>query len=353
MKLILRAMWCGAVLGLTANAMAEPMPRMLQNYGMVTDLSGQGLTGEHRVIFRLYDSPDGTLVLWEEVKLLTFLQGAYRATLGNQVSLPAELFLIGDLYLGVTVDGDSEMKPRTPISSVPFARVAEVAQGLSVDAAVPRLVIEGVGEVINQSGQWVGPAAQAGGQGPKGDKGEKGDQGSVGPTGPAGSTGSIGQAGPTGPMGLTGPAGLMGPAGPVGATGSTGPAGPTGPTGPGGPQGGGLYADKSALYLRTGQVTSAELSRDNRVGEQTASASCDDANDLPISGGCATAIDWGTTLEQHKYLRNAHVMTSQPVAWNDTQATARWLCAARGTDSSGSNRLWTYTVTSTVLCVAQ
>lgn len=341
MKLALWAICCVVMLGVGAQAAAESMPQMLQNYGMVTDLSGQGLTGEHQVVFRLYDSPDGTLVLWEETKLLTFLQGAYRATLGNQVGLPAELFLIGDLYLGVTVDSDSEMKPRTPISSVPFARVAEVAQGLSVDAAVPRLVIEGVGEVINQSGQWVGPAAQAGGQGPKGDKGEQGVQGVIGPTGP------------TGPIGPTGATGSMGPTGSIGPTGPIGPVGPTGPIGPMGPQGGGLYADKSALYQRTSQVTSGELSRDNRVGEHTVTASCDDANDLPISGGCAIAIDWGATLEQHKYLRNAHAMISQPVAWGDTQATAGWWCTARGTDHSGSNRIWTYTLTGTVLCVAQ
>lgn len=338
MKPALWAICCVVMLSISTRAVAGPMPRMLQNYGMVTDLSGQGLTGEHRVVFRLYDSPDGTLVLWEETKLLTFLQGAYRATLGNQVGLPAELFLIGDLYLGITVDGDSEMKPRTPISSVPFARVAEVAQGLSVDAMVSRLVIEGVGEVINQSGQWVGPAVQAGGEGPKGDKGDKGDKGEKG------------DQGVQGPIGPTGATGSMGPTGSIGPT---GPIGPVGPTGPIGPQGGGLYADKSALYQRTSQVTSGELSRDNRVGEHTVTASCDDADDLPISGGCAITIDWGTTLEQHKYLRNAHAMTSQPVAWGDAQATAGWWCAARGTDHSGSNRIWTYTLTGTVLCVAQ
>ena len=91
-------------------------------------------------------------------------------------------------------------------------------------------------DVINSSGQWVGPNS-----GLVGPTGPAGSSGATGPTGPAGSAGATGPTGPQGTAGTTGPTGpqgVVGPTGPAGGTGATGPTGPQGVIGPTGPQGG-------------------------------------------------------------------------------------------------------------------
>lgn len=139
--------------------------------------------------------------------------------------------------------------------------------------------------------------------------GSKGDQGSQGPAGPQGSPGKDGtsvvcvndlnscppgvpgvkgDAGPAGPQGLKGAAGLdgadgkngaAGPVGPQGAVGPAGASGQAGATGPAGPKGAdgkdGISLTKDSLYVRN-----ADLS----VG--TATALCDDENDVAITGNC-------------------------------------------------------------------
>ncbi|MGE4234433.1 MAG: collagen-like protein [Bacteriovoracia bacterium] len=99
-----------------------------------------------------------------------------------------------------------------------------------------KVQVNGV-NVIDDSGNWVGPSGTIGPTGTAGPTGSTGPTG-IGSTGPTGSTGATGNVGPTGsagPTGSTGPTGTgsTGPTGATGATGSVGPTGGTGPTGTG------------------------------------------------------------------------------------------------------------------------
>ena len=77
-------------------------------------------------------------------------------------------------------------------------------------------------DVINSSGDWVGPGTNiTGNQGPQGfigDNGLEGPQGGTGPTGFPGANGAQGPQGGTGPTGFQGPQGTAGPSGSGGAT---------------------------------------------------------------------------------------------------------------------------------------
>ncbi|MGE4234617.1 MAG: hypothetical protein AB7F43_14960, partial [Bacteriovoracia bacterium] len=98
-----------------------------------------------------------------------------------------------------------------------------------------KVQVNGV-NVIDDSGNWVGPSGTIGPTGTAGPTGATGPSG-TGSTGPTGSTGATGSAGPTGSSGPTGSIGATGSAGPTGSTGATGSAGPTGSTGAQGPTG--------------------------------------------------------------------------------------------------------------------
>ena len=84
---------------------------------------------------------------------------------------------------------------------------------------------------------------------------------------------SQGPVGPKGDTGTQGPKGDTGPAGAMGATGAAGAMGAQGATG------GGLYVNRDAAYCK-------ELL--GRSDAPLAQVSCDDQNDLIITGGCSS-----------------------------------------------------------------
>jgi hypothetical protein len=132
----------------------------------------------------------------------------------------------------------------------------------------------------------VGPKGPAGSDGTNGEDGATGAQGPQGPQGETGATGAEGPQGATGPQGLAGVNGIDGTNGTNGidgidgADGAVGSQGPQGATGPQGPQGEPGSLNKSDLYTRS---TTANLFAHGNV---TLSQSCDDANDIALSGGC-------------------------------------------------------------------
>lgn len=336
---------------LPATLMAGASPSIVHS-GVVLDAQGSPLAGLHTLFLRLYDTAEEDLALWEEEQTVVFENGVYRIVLGDTNPLPIELLLVDTLYLGIRMDSDDEMRPRIAIGSVPFARVAETARSLSDDAALEELRITGVGTVINARGEWIGPSIS-------GSTGGSGTQGPTGPSGPAGSTGATGPQGPAGPQGSTGATGAtgatgsQGPAGPQGATGATGATGVAGATGAQGPTGGGLYSNKGDLYERTAASTSAVLDKDNPEVTVTIAASCDDADDLAISGGCDHSISWGSTPDSKRLDRFVELTTIRPSNWGGVITAAGWDCAGRGIDQTGSSTDWTFTLTSRVYCIAR
>lgn len=230
----------------------------LQHQGIVYDTRGQPIEGSQRMMFRLYNSPTSNEILWEEAQVVEVQHGLYSVDLGSIVQISHDVFAEDRIYLGISIENDSEMTPRLAIQSVPRARfssLADMAIRLHPSGRQRRVILEGVGEVINEAGQWVGPPINGTGNGlqgpqgpagPTGAVGPQGTAGAVGPAGPVGATGAdgargaMGPAGPEGPPGVpgaVGPAGPIGPVGPVGATGATGLQGPAGPAGPTGATG--------------------------------------------------------------------------------------------------------------------
>lgn len=95
--------------------------------GLLFDTAGDPITGSVLVTFRFYESDTGGAAVWEEVQSILVDEGVYTAELGSQVSFPTDLFDKDALFLGIQIEGDSEMTPRLGLFSVPWAQQAEVA----------------------------------------------------------------------------------------------------------------------------------------------------------------------------------------------------------------------------------
>lgn len=187
---------------------------------------GRALSGQHGVLVKLYDAATDGNELWSENKpRVNFEAGFFTLVIGSDSNpLPA---FGDDVFLGLTIDNDREMTPRTEFYGAVRARVADVANSLGDD-------------VLSSAMSWTGTqtfsnvvidnlvVTSCTGCGSGGGTGEQGPQGETGPQGPQGETGATGATGPQGPTGATGATGATGPQGPTGATGATGPAGADG-----------------------------------------------------------------------------------------------------------------------------
>ncbi len=190
-----------------AGAVQGGAPDSFNYQGLLLDSAGNPVPdGNYTLTFTLYDhetSVDPGHKLWTDTQTVQVQDGLFNVQLGP---LGDTSWADGrDLWLGITVQGESEMSPRQRLVSVPYALNAGDVR--NADIHPDDIYVTNWGLVIDADGYWHGQPIS----------------GTVGPTGPQGPTG------PTGPAGATGPSG---PAGPTGATGPSGPSGPSGPTGP-------------------------------------------------------------------------------------------------------------------------
>ena len=139
---------------------AFAVPVQMNHQGRLLDTDGEGLSGSHELIFRVFDDPENGDELWTETQTVNFINGYYSVLLGvdeENNALDDSVFANYPLYLELKVDGE-RLEPRHPMTSVPYAQIAGVAE--SVDGGVvnaSEVMING-SQVIDDSGNWVGEA---------------------------------------------------------------------------------------------------------------------------------------------------------------------------------------------------
>jgi len=270
----------GLGIGTVAPA-ATAVPSTLTQQGRLVDDEGANVTGTHDFTFRICANAGGDDVLWEETQSITLDEGFFSAELGESTAIPDGVFDGTTRFLGVQIDDDDELAPLQPLTSVPYALVAGTAEN-------PDGVFVAGLQVIDEDGNWVGPAITTGG-------GERGPEGPEGPAGPAG------PEGPEGPQGVQGPKGDKGDPGNQGAQGLQGPQGNQGPQGlqgPQGPAGGGIT--KSTVYRVVTSSTNQSIAAN---GEYNMQAPCNDTNDVALSCGCTSGAA-GTALSHVRIYNN-------------------------------------------------
>lgn len=103
---------------------------LVKYQGRLTNQAGEPLNGTFELTFAIYDAAEGGSSLWSEAHFdVEVSQGLFTVMLGSHSPLPESTFDGTDRYLGITVDSDPEMSPRSLLTSVPSAAYAQKMAG--------------------------------------------------------------------------------------------------------------------------------------------------------------------------------------------------------------------------------
>jgi hypothetical protein len=99
------------------------VPGQINYQGILKDSSGRTLSGNYQMTFAIYSSATGGSALWSETQTAAIDSGLYNIQLGAVTAIPISptVFDGNTRYLGVRVGSDSEMTPRIPMITVPYA----------------------------------------------------------------------------------------------------------------------------------------------------------------------------------------------------------------------------------------
>jgi hypothetical protein len=154
------------------------IPQTISYQGYVTDQAKQPLTGTHQITVKFYDTPVEGTMLHSESFTSNLEGGIFSVVLGSQSSFEPVLDFRAGYWIGVSVDGNAELTPRTALTSVPYAinaNHAETASGLSKNAsgAITSLngksgdvsLVAGTGISLETIGKdiWINSTAGSGG----------------------------------------------------------------------------------------------------------------------------------------------------------------------------------------------
>jgi len=140
---------------------AHAVPGQFTHQGRLLDADGVPLDGEATLTFRIITEDTGGDVVWEEPITVTLTSGFYAAVLGaDEADNPLDVEVLSEapVWLEVQLEGEDPMAPRSPIHAVPYATMATVAEEVSGGPVDASEIAVGGTPVINEAGEWVGPA---------------------------------------------------------------------------------------------------------------------------------------------------------------------------------------------------
>jgi hypothetical protein len=106
------------------------VPTLMQYQGFLTDDSGEPLDTMVDMTFTIYDASTGSGVVWTETQdTVTVNNGLFHVLLGSVNPISDTVFAETERWLGITVDPDPEIVPRTRLVTVPYAFRAATVDG--------------------------------------------------------------------------------------------------------------------------------------------------------------------------------------------------------------------------------
>ncbi|MFC1572349.1 hypothetical protein ACFL6M_02005 [Candidatus Eisenbacteria bacterium] len=107
-------------------------PGLINYQGVLTNTDGLALEGYHELVFRIYDDPILSSLLWEESQDSVYVEaGLFNVHLGGGSTFSHELWDNTNLWMGISVDAGNELLPRMQLTSTPWALRAAVADSLA------------------------------------------------------------------------------------------------------------------------------------------------------------------------------------------------------------------------------
>ncbi len=133
MKRLITALVLVALVCLSGAASADISPHMSYQ-GVLKDDAGNIVSdGSYVITFKLYETDSGGTVLWEETQSVSVEGGIMNVLLGSAVPLTA-LSWENPYWLGIAIEGEAELAPRTELTTVAYAAHAGFADTAGEDA---------------------------------------------------------------------------------------------------------------------------------------------------------------------------------------------------------------------------
>lgn len=119
-----------ALLLLTAVSASTATPNVMSYQGRLLDNIGDAVTdGVYSVQFTIYDDPVAGNSKWTETQNVTTSGGLFSVVLGSINPIADSVFNGADRYLGITVEADPELSPRTQLTTSPYAQRISTVDG--------------------------------------------------------------------------------------------------------------------------------------------------------------------------------------------------------------------------------
>lgn len=114
---------------------AFAVPMNISYQGFLLDNNGSPINGDVTITFNLYATDIDNQSLWNEThREVKVTDGIFNVILGTERAFTNDLF-DNDLYLGISIDGSTEMSPRRQLTSTAFsmrAREADYVKGSNI-----------------------------------------------------------------------------------------------------------------------------------------------------------------------------------------------------------------------------
>jgi len=160
MKKILPTLLTCAALSL-GQASYAAVPSTVNYQGYLTDTSGSPVNNNAvSVTFLLYDVSVGGVAVWSETQVVDVSKGLFNVKLGGVTPFSVGLFDV-PMWLGIQVDTDAEMSPRSTLNSVGYALKAEDADTLNGQIATDLDQSSHVSDTSNPHNVVIGQIADA------------------------------------------------------------------------------------------------------------------------------------------------------------------------------------------------
>jgi hypothetical protein len=123
-------------LAFSESAVTPPIPHLINYQGMLTDNSGNPLTGNFDIIFKIYNDASAGTMRWQETQSgVTVTNGLFSVILGSVT--PIDLAFDEEYWLDITVGGE-HMPSRLKFTSVGYAYRAQKADTAAYAISVPQ-----------------------------------------------------------------------------------------------------------------------------------------------------------------------------------------------------------------------
>jgi hypothetical protein len=137
MKLLHSLLLCLTILGLVPGFGSAQIPRTMSYQGFIAQSSGAPISdGTHAITVSLYEVLTAGTPIYTEAQSVLVVKGLFNMMIGSTSSIPQNVLFDKGYFVGVSVDGGSELVPRVPLGSVPYALRSAIAErALSADNA--------------------------------------------------------------------------------------------------------------------------------------------------------------------------------------------------------------------------